>query len=491
MRDADAVVRDDGEPKTGAVRTSPRRGMTLRRTSFGLASRRRIRSLHCAAVSASGEIELPQLAAKFAPKYEIVSVLGAGGMGIVLDALHRGLDQRVAIKVLDPKKATDPRAATRFEREARLAARLRVPNVVRILDVDRTADGTPYIVMERLVGHDLATELDRRGSLPIERALALLQEICVGVGEGHRLGIVHRDLKPSNVFLAQEAGAEVVKILDFGIAREVDEGTSATTTGPIGTPRYMSPEQLRGERVDARADVWALGVIAFELVTGEAPFGSGGASTLAAILVNPAPPLDRGRSGVPRALAELVAAALDKDPARRPRDASAFACVLSSIGKAAAPISTAPETRPVDTRPLAHATTEDALVGGARTGVEPRRRRALWLGIALVGSAVTAATFAARFREISPSEAQPSAPSAIASTTVTTGPVTNAPAVVETAPHRSESVASALALPSSTSAGAVRAPVKPRATSSSAPALPPPSPPIQAEPAATSPPLHL
>ncbi|MEZ4314973.1 MAG: serine/threonine-protein kinase [Polyangiaceae bacterium] len=214
-----------------------------------------------------------------AGKYLVDRVLGVGGMGAVVAATHTQLDQRVAIKFLLPQMLGSREVVERFQREARAAAKIRSEHVVRVSDVGTLDGGVPFIVMEFLEGKDLGELLQRRGPLPVPLAVDYVLEACEALAEAHAAGIVHRDLKPSNLFLARRADeTDIVKVLDFGISKQItpealQSSPSLTrTTDVFGSPTYMSPEQLKASRdVDTRADLWALGVILFELISGAPP----------------------------------------------------------------------------------------------------------------------------------------------------------------------------------------------------------------------------
>ncbi len=192
-------------------------------------------------------------------------------MGIVFEASQPRLGQRVAIKILRPDVLGDADTVDRFGREARLAARITSRHIVRILDVDRTEMGLPFIVMELLEGWDLASELRARGVLPIELAIGIAKQIATGVEDAHRAGVVHRDLKPSNVFLCNDdqlgaaPGAKLVKIVDFGVSKLIAQDMDLTATAAtLGTPRYMAREQIRAAKnADARSDVWSMATILY------------------------------------------------------------------------------------------------------------------------------------------------------------------------------------------------------------------------------------
>lgn len=207
-------------------------------------------------------------------KLRVVGEIGRGGMGVVLDAVDETLGRRVAVKVLSAE-SSDAVSAERLLREARAAATLESPHVVRVFEVGRLDNGQLFVVMERLEGETLEARLARAGPLAIDDARRFAREALAGLGEAHRRGLVHRDIKPGNLFVAREAhGGESLKILDFGLVRDT-QGASALT-GPsegLGTPAYMAPEQIRSARdVDARADVWSMGATLYELYTGKLPF---------------------------------------------------------------------------------------------------------------------------------------------------------------------------------------------------------------------------
>ncbi len=223
-----------------------------------------------------------------AGRYRIEREIGRGGMGVVVQARHLELDEDVALKLVHPDVVGSPNLAERLIREARHSFRISSEHVVRVLDVGRQDNGAPFLVMEYLRGEDLAEVLRRRGPMPVPLAASLLLEACRGVGAAHALGIVHRDLKPANLFLsARPDGTELVKVLDFGISRALSSGDSELTTSRavIGSPKYMAPEQMIvSGPLDARVDVWALGVTLFQLVTGKVPFSGGSVTEILSTL---------------------------------------------------------------------------------------------------------------------------------------------------------------------------------------------------------------
>src|SRR5688572_11522572 len=261
-----------------------------------------------------------------ADKYRIERVIGTGGMGVVVAATHVELDQRVAIKLL---RDVSDEALARFQREARLLVRLKNPHVARVFDVGALDDDTPYIVMELLEGEDLNAILGARGRLEVEEAVDHVLQACEAVAEAHALGMVHRDLKPANLFLARgPGGSSVVKILDFGVSKMLDQRPPGEeTTGgltnegvALGSPGYMAPEQMASSRdVDARADIFSLGAILYRLVSGQPPYkGNSIISVLASMAMEPFPTLRSVAPDVPEAFAAIVEQCLAQDREARP-----------------------------------------------------------------------------------------------------------------------------------------------------------------------------
>ena len=274
-------------------------------------------------------------------RYRLTQLLGAGGMGAVyradrLEPAGPGPTE-VAIKVLHPDIGADPGIAKRFDREAKSAARLDHPHCVRVLDHGQTEDKIEYLVMELLVGEELTERLGQPWA-PAD-ALVVLEQVLDGLAHAHACGLVHRDLKPENVFMAKQAdGRELAKIVDFGIAKLLDADGAfevLTRAGMVfGTPRYMSPEQATGGKIDERSDLYAVGVLAHELLAGKPPFDS---DDMAAILrmqiIAPPPPLPEG---VPEPVAAFVGQLLEKSRHERPASAADAAaltlCTSSSAG---------------------------------------------------------------------------------------------------------------------------------------------------------------
>ncbi len=267
-------------------------------------------------------------------KYEVERVLGQGGMGVVVKATHMALGHRVAIKFLLPEACNHPGAVERFLREARAAVQIQSEHVARVSDVGSLESGLPYMVMEYLDGNDLSEELQARGALPVPEAVSYLLEALEAIAEAHSLGIVHRDLKPANLFLAaRKDGSRTLKVLDFGISKAIQEGDTdlTQTASMMGSPLYVAPEQIRNSKtVDCRADVWSLGVILHECLSGRPPFGGETlSSVLAAIVADLPEPLAEVRPDLPPQLTDIVARCLEKDPTRRVQNVAVLAQLLA------------------------------------------------------------------------------------------------------------------------------------------------------------------
>ena len=255
-----------------------------------------------------------------AGKYRVERVLGQGGMGIVVAARHLELEQRVAIKFLLGARARAEESMDRFLREARAAAQVKSEHVCQVHDVARLESGEPYIVMEYLEGRDLAHKLKSEGPFSVQTATSWIIEACAALSEAHARRIVHRDLKPANLFLAERAsGTTCIKVLDFGISKLPDLNDITATSTMMGSPVYMSPEQMESARdVDARTDIWSLGVILHELVAGEPPFAASNMIQLTVkVREEPAPSLASSAKGVDAELDAIVAKCLAKRPADR------------------------------------------------------------------------------------------------------------------------------------------------------------------------------
>jgi len=265
-------------------------------------------------------------------------------MGVVVEAMHEELDQRVAIKLMAEHAASNTEWAARFAREARAAARIRSEHVVRVFDVGKLDTGQPYMVMELLEGEDLGAVLDR-GKLEVHVAVDYVLQACEALAEAHAGGIVHRDLKPANLFVTSKSdGSACVKVLDFGISKVTGDmrGVTVTNTSAIvGSPLYMSPEQMKASKnVDARTDIWSLGIILHQLVTGKPPFDGETAPELCALVLT-APPsrLSAMLAGAPQSLEDVVLKCLEKDPAKRYKDVGELAAALAPLATGSAKLS--------------------------------------------------------------------------------------------------------------------------------------------------------
>jgi serine/threonine protein kinase len=257
-----------------------------------------------------------------ADKYRVERVLGQGGMGLVVAARHLELGELFAVKFLLPEAIANAEAMERFHREARASARLKGQHVVKVHDVGRLSTGAPYIVMEYLEGSDLKTVLRERGPLPAVEAALILLQACEAITEAHAIGIVHRDIKPANLFLAElPVGGPCVKVLDFGISKQTapDSGDITKTGAALGSPAYMSPEQMLSSRsADARSDIWSLGAVLYELVTGVSPFAAEVVTeVIARVLKNEPVPPSRLRPELPEWVDAIVMRCLKKEPGER------------------------------------------------------------------------------------------------------------------------------------------------------------------------------
>jgi len=271
-----------------------------------------------------------------ANKYRVARRIGAGGMGVVYAAEHVLLRERVAIKVLRAEVISDRDVVARFLNEARSAARIRSAHVAEVKDVDTLPDGTPYLVMEYLEGCDLGHRHRDGDLVAVIVAVDYVMQTLEALAEAHAAGLVHRDLKPANLFLAkQRDGSETLKVLDFGIAKSADLEVVTHTGTVLGSPSYMAPEQIRNARgVDARADIWSVGIILYKLLAGRKPFdGQTIGETFAAIFAQEAAPLRLSRPDVPEALEKLILKrCLARDPRERCFNVAVLARALVQFG---------------------------------------------------------------------------------------------------------------------------------------------------------------
>jgi serine/threonine-protein kinase len=313
-------------------------------------------SVYCFLDGAALEsIRDPLIGTTIAGRYLIEDVIGEGGMATVYRARHKLVDRLCAVKVMNPALATDPTTRERFRREAKSAQSLAHPNVIEIFDQGETPEGTTYLVMELLAGTTLAA-LVEGGAVPPPRSLPIMIQIARGIARAHDLGVVHRDLKPENIFVVRRTdGSDLVKILDFGIAKSRGD-TRLTNAGELfGTPQYLAPERITGGDAGPSVDLYALGVIFFELATGKLPFEANDPTTFLIKHMKEQPPRARSLDPrLPERLDALIAQLLEKDPKARPVDAhrieQELVAITRSLGHFVPP---EPEHDPQSARPPA------------------------------------------------------------------------------------------------------------------------------------------
>ncbi len=322
-----------------------------------------------------------------ADRYHVVKKLGEGGMGQVYLAEHVKMGRRSAIKVMNPFMVHDPDAVARFNREAANASRITHPNVCAIYDFGETPDGLIYLAMEFVEGEPLTDLLEREGTLPPRRAVPIFLQVADALQAAHDLDIVHRDLKPDNIMLARaKGGADVVKVVDFGIAKAVggDESQKVTKTGlVVGTPEFMSPEQLSGDAVDGRSDLYSLALVLFRALTGRLPFeASTVQETMIKRLTDAPQTLAQARPDLafPTGLAEILNAALTRSPVDRYQTVAKFAGDVAAVtgltgGRASAGIPATRADTEGKTQLLDAAATQ--LMGSKRSPPAPGKKRSL------------------------------------------------------------------------------------------------------------------
>jgi serine/threonine protein kinase len=335
----------------------------------------------------------PLIGSTLSETYEVLRVVGEGGMGCVYEARHVRLpNKRFAVKVLHSDLLRQSEVVARFEREAEAASAFSHEHAVGVLDVNRTADGRPYIVSELLEGEQLGDHLARAGKLPAGEAIRIASQLCRALGAAHARGVVHRDIKPENVFLVGEGAARAVKVLDFGISKVGSGSSTLTKTGVVmGTPAYMPPEQARGQHVDHRADIYAVGVILYRAVTGKLPFeGPDPLATLTAVIAREAVRPSMIEAALPLALEIVIQTAMNKKPAERYPSMQAFEAALAAIDPGA---STQAST---SNAPANHATAHTLLAYPAEDRAAGRSRPQL-----IVLSAAAALSIAAGLLDVS------------------------------------------------------------------------------------------
>ncbi len=276
------------------------------------------------------EIQDPRIGTTVAGRYVLEDVIGEGGMATVYRAKHRVSDRHVAIKIMNPALAKNSVIQERFRREAKAAQKIAHPNIIEILEQGETGDGSLYLVMELLEGETLADVIEH-GKVPVERTLRILIQVARALARAHDLEVIHRDLKPENIFLARVPdGSEVVKLLDFGIARSMQDVRLTGSGEVFGTPQYMAPERITSTEAGPAADLYALGIMAFEMFVGRLPFQAHDVATWFLKHMKEAPPSMRQFDpSLPEELDELVHELLAKDPSDRPVDARFYGDMLT------------------------------------------------------------------------------------------------------------------------------------------------------------------
>ncbi len=460
---------------------------------------------------------LPLPGELFEGKYRIERRIGTGGMGVVLAALHVHLNERVAIKILHPGAANDDLARARFLREGQAAVRIRSEHVARVLDFGLHEE-TPYLVFEYLAGHDLADVLRSGGPLEPEVAVGYALQVCEALAVAHAQGIIHRDIKPSNLFLmTRPDGTPCVKVLDFGISKLAGSSGQAALTGTtsaIGTPMYMSPEQMRSSpSIDHRTDIWSLGIVLHELVTGAPPYDADTVPELCTmVLERPTPRLRDTLPSAPVALEALIGRCLEKNVARRFADVRELAWALAEVAPASARVYAEKIERILAAVPRAPLSTADTLpstpLGNRAMALsdEPqsvdqapvpvRRRRARLATAALLVAVGATAALMGQRAVTAPGKtaaahgaAETIATAATATATVTATATATATMAVATAPATAlGSVSASAAAPPSSPPPARTRPARPTATAAPPTAssrVPAPAPAASTPPAST------
>lgn len=419
-----------------------------------------------------------------AGKYRLERVLSRGGMGAVWRARHLGLDIDVAVKLMAPELASSAEGRARFEREAKASAYVKSPHVVHVHDYGLEGE-TPYIVMELLEGEDLDARLNREGRLTPAATLGVVSQVCKALQILHGLGLVHRDLKPANIFITRQGGDELIKILDFGIAKATGPilAGHATKTGTLlGSPYYMSPEQVRRSKdVDWRSDLWSLGVIVFRCVTGRLPWsGEELGDLFIEICTDPIPVPSQIAPDLKPAIDQFVGRALTREMDKRFQSADELARALAAaveagdkkpegatIGLASTAVAgparaSSPASPLVNDGAGAPHPAESTLGPSANTiGPVPSRPRSAWIALAVAGGALAlGATALLRFAAPTPEIAAPPPPMPAAAGEIAPAPMTPGSSVA-TEPPPSAASASASPQPSAVPAANPSASVAP------------------------------
>jgi eukaryotic-like serine/threonine-protein kinase len=455
-----------------------------------------------------------QIGEIFAGKYRVERVLDNGGMGVVALATHVRLEHRVAIKFIRDYSANSAETIRRFIQEAKATARIRSEHAVKVLDVAELPSGEPYIVMEYLEGSDLQDVLDARGALPPDEAVGYVLQALEAIAEAHLAGIVHRDLKPSNLFLTHRPdGSPLIKVLDFGLSKmaRAGHGGSTATSAVLGTPLYMSPEQLHDSKsVDGRTDIWSMGVVLYLLLANRQPFfGKDLPRILTKVFTEDPEPLSAIAPDVPPGLAAIVSRCLAKEPGARFQTVAELASALQAfarpstliniqrIGRMTARSDQTEQSAPARPRPQAEWSARDLLAETtpqtwAETQATPKSRAitvvrkgaAIALGIGVVAVAATVLRPAILRRAVSERMGE----TQLASSASASDPVREVDAALANAPEPRSGVAVGVAMGD---AGAVDAgeAMRPRPKSNAHPSRPraPSASPARAIPSAVGP----
>ncbi|MFO0571609.1 MAG: protein kinase [Polyangiaceae bacterium] len=389
-------------------------------------------------------------------RYRLEERLASGGMGSVWRARHLELESDVAVKFMSPELVGDPSGEKRFRREALLAARLRSPHIVQVFDYG-TVEGQPYLVMELLQGEDLASRIASSGPLPPARVVEIIEAVARALRTAHEAGLLHRDLKPANVFLERAGDDEVVKVLDFGIAKQigVDHKSAGTTgAGVVGSPAYMSPEQVWGEDLGPESDLWALGVLTYELLTGDSPFYHEVLAQTFDRIVKAKPPSVRTKiPNLPESLDSFFARALARSATDRFRSARELAEALREA-LAAAPMANGAVTA-LRSSALPNLETAETVAAPIQAEARPERpKRAILAGLGGVAALLAAGIWLTQSQPSTPPFASASVQAERAPTPL---PVPGPAATESTAPSP-ESPVSASARPPPSSAARPRVP---------------------------------
>ncbi len=437
-----------------------------------------------------------------AEKYRVERVLGEGGMGVVVAAMHIELDQRVALKFLLPEALAHPAIIDRFAREARAAAKIRSQHVARVIDTGKMANGAPFMVMEYLQGKDLSQLLTANGPFPIETAVDYVLQAIEALAEAHNAGIVHRDLKPANLFLAEQPDRRsIIKLLDFGISKVHDPSTAPLThtSAIMGSPNYMCPEQLVATKnVDMRADIWALGVVLYELIGGKVPFVAETMPEIIGLILQNKPlSISAHRPEIPPALEQAIMKCLSSDresrfanvaelasalapfsvdPQRASQSVGRISRVLGEENHAPAPSMAPPSLATDDTLPLGAERPNVAPVqtqSGVSGTVPPpaRSRQLVFVGGAVLIGVVVAGAFVSS-RGHGPDEARSGSGAALVEPpAISSVPALPSSVTTPTAPTQAVAViAPAVPIPAPSQSAAGSKPKQPKPVASTAPA---------------------